>query len=99
MIEIIISKLQHKVLSLIILVFISLILRQTLIVSKQYWAKSFSHTSTFILLPIITYCIIGICTLFIHYMYVNTVYTVLYTVYFDICILRIICILYIHDMI
>jgi hypothetical protein len=60
MIEIIISKLQHKVLSLIILVFISLILRQTLIISKQYWAKSFSHTSTFILLPIITYCITSV---------------------------------------
>ena len=60
MIEIIISKLQYKILSLITLVFILLILRQVLITSKQYWVKSFSHTSTFILLPIITYSITSV---------------------------------------
>lgn len=60
MIEIIILKLQDKLISLLILVFISIILRQVLIYSKQFWAKSFSHTSTFLLLPIITYSITSV---------------------------------------
>ena len=60
MIEIIILKLQDKFFSFIILVFISLVLRQVLVFSKQFWAKSFVHTTTFLLLPIITYCITSV---------------------------------------
>ena len=60
MIEIIISKLQNKVFSLAILVFISFLIRYVLLYSRQYWAKSFAHTSTFYLLPIITYAITSV---------------------------------------
>ena len=60
MIEIIISKLQNKIYSLALLIFISFLIRYVLLYSRQYWAKSFAHTSTFYLLPIITYAITSV---------------------------------------
>ena len=38
----------------------ALILRQFVILSGQYWVKTFSHTATIILLPIITYTITSV---------------------------------------
>ncbi len=49
-----------KLFTLIALIASALILRQFAILSGQYWVKTFSHTATIILLPIITYTITSV---------------------------------------
>ena len=49
-----------KLIVLFALVSCSLILRQFVILSGQYWVRSFSHTATLLLLPMITYTITSV---------------------------------------